>query len=521
MKKILLIDDDRKFLQATARALLVHGYRVEEALDGLEGLQKALQDPPDVLVVDLVMPKVGGADLVAFFRQNSYLAPTPIILLSGVLLETASLVEELQVDFVVPKGPLKETAQRLLSALEAIAQGKRQRKPVLPRPGMHERRQVVELLNITRDLESVLEHTAAGIIELDVKGRVIYANSRAEELLGVDRACLIGTDVVPVVPEPARASFQALLSAFQADTSPTSRAMTAVVEDRALRSVLTSIWNEEALQSVVVTLFEVAQGLEAQNRPRQLLRFLSHEMRSSLLIVDRYLRSLVRAATSPHEDTSDASQTAILSFLVRETARLQRLLADANHFDRTLQGLPEMEMQPIDPVHVVKEGLRGIMPLASPRGIRLHYRGPSLVPEIRGHHDRLLQVLYNLLLNALKATPRNGSVDVELRVEEEEILVTVADTGCGMSAEALQEVLARAQRPELFLSQRGKRIGLGLSIAFQIIHAHGGRLEVESRPGTGSRFTFALPVSNAKTSGGLGSQAADDRLRFEPHEETL
>jgi PAS domain S-box-containing protein len=498
LKKVLLIDDDQRFLHAAAKALLTYGYRVEEAADGLEGLQKALQELPDVVVVDLIMPKVGGSELIAFFRQNPYLASVPIILLSGVLLESAPLVEELNVDFVLPKGPFEETIRLLLSSLNDVGQRRHGPKAIVaPRPGIHERRQVVELLNIRRDLASVLESTAAGILELDAKGHVVYANGRAEELLGIARASLMGSEILSVFPREGVATFQTLLSRFEEDTGPTRRGMTTVVEHRALRTVLTSVWHAGVRQSIVITLFEVAHDVDAEDRPGQLLRYLSHEMRSALLMIEGYLRSLVGGSVvGKGGEASRADQVGTLSFLAQETARLQRLLGDASKFHRTLRELPAMEMALIDPVSVIKDSISGITALAVPRGIDVSYRGPGLVPKIRGDHDRLLQVLYNLLLNALKFTPRGGSVTVELQVVDGEAVITIADTGRGVQPDELREILAQAQRPEVFLSQKGKRVGLGLAITFQVVKAHRGRLYAESRVGTGSRFTFALPLES-------------------------
>jgi signal transduction histidine kinase len=498
LKKVLLIDDDQRFLHAAARALLKHGYRVEEAADGLEGLQKALQEPPDVAVVDLVMPKVGGSELISFFRENPYLATVPIVLLSGVLIESGTLVEELDVDFVLPKGPFDQTIQQLVDSLIQIDKGARGRKPMVTPPGIHERRQVVELLNIKRDLASVLEGAAAGILELDARGRVTYANTRAEELLGIGRASLMGSDLLSMFPKAGVATFQTILARFDDDTGPTRRGMTSVIDQRALRTVLTSVWNEGVRQSIVVTLFEVAHDVEAQNRPGQLLRYLSHEMRSSLLMIEGYLRSLVRGSVVGQGGAASPSdQTGILSFLAQETARLQRLLGDASKFHRTLRELPSMEMASIDLVSVIKDSISGTTALAVPRGIDVSYRGPSLAPKIRGDHDKLLQVLYNLQLNALKFTPRGGAVSVELQIVDEEVVITVADTGRGIAPDELREIMAQAQRPELFLSQKGKRVGLGLAITFQVVRAHRGRFYAESRVGSGSRFTFALPLTSS------------------------
>lgn len=495
LKQVLLIDDDQRFLQAAARELLLHGYRVEEAGDGLEGLQKALQDPPDIVVVDLIMPRVGGAEMVSFFRQNPYLASVPIVLLSGVLIESAPAVDALDVDWVLTKGPLEDTIRLLLWGLEKVGRGRRSDQEIVTQPGIHERRQVVELLKIKRDLGSVLEGTAAGILELDPKGRVVYANARAEQILGAARATLIGTEILSVFPKEGRATLQTLLVRFDSEAGPMRRGMSVVVEDRAIRTELTSVWTEGAPQGIVATLVEVTPDVEAQNRPLRVLRYLSHEMRASLLMIEESLRGLAaRAEPGTGGETGPAEQSGTLSFLTQETARLLRLLGDASKLHRALLELSDVEMEPIDLGNVIKDAISGVSALAVPRGIEPTFRGPSLAPKVLGNHDKLLQVLYNLLLNALKFTPRDGSVWVELRASDHEVLVTVADTGRGIPAEELGEILAQAQRPELFLPQKGKRVGLGLSIAFQIVRAHQGRFSAQSAVGLGSRFSFALPL---------------------------
>ena len=498
LKRVLLIDDDQRFLQALARELLVHGYRVEEAADGLEGIQKALQEPPDIAVVDLIMPKVGGGEVVSFFRQNPYLGSVPVVLLSGVLIESSPVVDSIDADFVLTKGPFAETSRILLNALEKLGDRPRGGKEVITQPGIHERRQVVELLRIKRDLASVLEGAAVGILELDREGRIGYANTRAEELLGIGRASLVGNEILSVFPKAGLADFQTLLSRFDGDPGPMSRGMTSVIEDRTIRTVLTSAWNEGARQSVVMTLVEIASEAEAQNRPGRLLQYLYHEMHASLLMIEGSLRSLAGrslvdpAGGLPASPGSDPAAT--LSFLAQESARLLRLLGDASKFHRALRELPEIEMEPIDLLSVIKDSISGITALAVPQGIEVSYRGPSLAPKVWGHHDKLLQVLYNLLLNALRFTPRGGCVRVELSAGERELMTTVADTGSGIAPAELTEIMTQAQRAELFLPQKGKRVGLGLSIAHQIVHAHRGQLTAESKVGAGSRFSFTLPL---------------------------
>jgi signal transduction histidine kinase len=221
-------------------------------------------------------------------------------------------------------------------------------------------------------------------------------------------------------------------------------------------------------------------------------------MRSSLLMMESSLRSL--------GDTSGAA------FLVQEAARLVRLLDDAGKFHRSLRELlPDIEKESIDIVGVIKDSLSGISALAVPQGIEVSFQAPSASPRVWGHHDQLLQVLYNLLLNALTFTPRGGCVRIDLAVSDREVVTTVCDTGPGIPAGELREILAQAQRAELFLAQKGKRVGLGLAIAHQIVHAHRGQLTGQSTVGSGSRFSFSLPLAPEPTAAQAVPRASASR----------
>jgi histidine kinase len=170
-----------------------------------------------------------------------------------------------------------------------------------------------------------------------------------------------------------------------------------------------------------------------------------------------------------------------------------RLVGDASAFDRAMRELPDHEMALLEFENVLKDALSGVTALAVSQGIGVSVTVPEELPAVWGNHDQLLQVFYNLLLNALKFTPRGGSVWVEVQLTEGEVVTTVADTGRGIAPLDLKEILAQAERPELFLPLKGRRVGLGLAIAFQIVRAHRGRLFVESAVGVGSRFSFTLP----------------------------
>jgi len=501
VKRVLLVDDDQRFTRAVARELALRGFQVDEAADGLAAIERALEEPPDVAVVDLVMPRVGGSQVIGFFRQHPSLARVPIVVLSGVLGESALAVERLDVDLVMAKGQLEETAWAVCAGIEGLGQTGRGARVVGPGPKVPPRRQVVELLARAEELGAVLEGAAAGVLELDPRGRVLRFNTRAVEVLGIDAASLVGTDIVAVFPRAGRARLQTVLARFAADQGPATRTLTAATDDGGtVRATVASLWSDGAARSLVLTLVAPAVGGGQHDRPGRLLQYLVHELRASLLIMEEHLRTIAP------EGAGGTGPAAVVEFLSRETARLRRLLDDASQIHHTLGEIANIDLEPMDPVATVKDSLSGISALAVPQAVEVTYRGPASAPKVRGDRDRLLQALYNLLLNALQATPRGGSIRVELEVIADTVGIAVVDSGRGMDSEALREVLAEARRPELFLPGRSERGGLGLSVAHQIAQAHGGWMVAESAPGAGSRFGLVLPIW-AEAPGAAGGSA--------------
>lgn len=118
---------------------------------------------------------------------------------------------------------------------------------------------------------------------------------------------------------------------------------------------------------------------------------------------------------------------------------------------------------------------------------------PSI--RVRGVRDQIVQVILNLLLNAVQAMPEGGRVRLEAARRDGSVALSVADTGVGMD----ETVRRRLFDP--FFTTREKGTGLGLSISYSLVHAHGGHIEVESAPGRGSRFTVVLPEERGPEEG--------------------
>jgi signal transduction histidine kinase len=215
------------------------------------------------------------------------------------------------------------------------------------------------------------------------------------------------------------------------------------------------------------------------------LAMVSHDLRSPLTVIALSAGFLL-------EDSEDSATREVAQDIVRSAARMERLLTDLLDVARIESGT----LTVIRGQHDVGELLRGVFssyrPLFADRGLTFTSELPSAPMMASIDHDRVVQVLANLLGNALKFTPSHGTVGLSVHPRPGEIEVEVRDNGPGIPADAVPHVFERFWQIE---GHTGRGLGLGLYICEQIVGAHGGRIWVESASGAGTAFRFTLPVN--------------------------
>jgi PAS domain S-box-containing protein len=220
----------------------------------------------------------------------------------------------------------------------------------------------------------------------------------------------------------------------------------------------------------------------------EVLGIVAHDLRSPLNSISLWTqvveRQIQKLGTVDLQSRSQEATDSIAS----ACRRMSRLIQDLLDVARLEAGRLALNVSPQTPASILREAVDSASPEAA--GHRLHMEAPEVAPPVLADRDRLLQVFSNLLGNALKFTPAGGEIRVGARVEGEQVLFYVGDTGPGIPPESLAHIFDRfwqANRTD----RRGA--GLGLSIAKGIVEAHGGRLQVESEPGRGSTFSFTVP----------------------------
>jgi len=236
----------------------------------------------------------------------------------------------------------------------------------------------------------------------------------------------------------------------------------------------------------------------ALNRLAETLEHEEEIRRSTVADLAHELRTPVSALLSRIEAAQDgvlADEGANLAAMHAETLRLARLLDDlARLADAERPGLL-LEKRAVDLAELARHEVESWAPLFATKGVDFASRLEPVT--VNGDADRLGQVVSNLLSNALRYTEPAGRVDVRVRREEGSAVLEVADTGVGIAPEDLKHVFTRFWRGEKSRSRATGGAGIGLAIVHELVRAHDGRIDVESRPGEGSTFRVSLRALDA------------------------
>ena len=263
------------------------------------------------------------------------------------------------------------------------------------------------------------------------------------------------------------------------------------------------IVREDELRSQITALDAARATAEDAVRTKdEFLATLSHELRTplnSILGWTRILRGSKR---------EDPTVMRALEVIERNAVAQVRLIEDLLDMSRITTGKLRLDLMPIDPLMPVLGAVDVIAPVAAVKGVAIHTHLQHGLPRIDADSDRLQQVVWNLLSNAVKFTDTGGTVDVRLDRTTDGIVLTVTDSGMGITREFLPFVFERFRQADPSTTRRHGGLGLGLALVRHLVELHGGTVGVDSGGiGQGTRFWVQLPTSKSATSGRRGAVA--------------
>jgi two-component system, chemotaxis family, sensor kinase Cph1 len=260
---------------------------------------------------------------------------------------------------------------------------------------------------------------------------------------------------------------------------------------------LAGVEREKALQSERSARIEAERVSQMKD---EFVATLSHELRTPLNAILGWSQVLQMA---PGELSDDVKQGLVI---IEQNARSQAvMIEDLMEISRIISGKIRLDLQDVDLADVLRSAIETVSPVADAKGVRF----VKLIDPLRGARstadpNRLKQVIWNLLTNAVKFTPKHGTVRIILRKVESHAELTVVDTGIGIAPEVLPHIFDRYRQADSSTSRKYGGLGLGLAIVRTLVELHGGTVSAHSQgDGAGSQFVVTLPFSAIKVTDDL------------------
>lgn len=462
---VWVVDDSPLDLQHAQRAIadVCEARAFTDGSQVLELLATSHPPPPEVLVLDWVMPGVTGIDVVRFMRAEGKLPQIPVLLLTA-RGESQQIVEGLSAganDYLAKPYQDEELRARVTALIRTS-------------------RLLDRALKAEESVRVLLANAPDALVVVDAQGRITFANDEAERLFASRADELLGKPIERVVPDLTRRNIS---------IGPGTGLMPlpdVTFGDRILSPSVRVLPTDTAARTTIA-LRDVTERRQAEARRVDFYSVMAHDLRSPLNAMLMRIHALLggRRGALPAEVLADLRKLEASS---RSMAKMITDFLDLARFEGTGY---KIARDRVDVGSLASKIVEELRPVARANGLTLEWDAPAPDASVIGDADRLSQVLANLVGNAIKFTSDGGRVEVAVKARPDVIETTVTDTGVGISPELLPLLFNRFTQGATPARHAGW--GLGLMIVHDIVEAHGGRIEVRSEVGKGSEFSFRLP----------------------------
>lgn len=347
---------------------------------------------------------------------------------------------------------------------------------------------------------AILEGVADGVIVVDADSNVTLFNAAAERILGLPREKALGrsiNEMLGLYGNQARDWMEKVSGwaehpeAYLAEEYLAARLE---IGDRVVSVLLTPVLMENEFLGAVSAFRDVTAEVEAERAKTEFVSTVSHELRTPMTSIKGYVELLLMGVVG----TLTEDQYNFLTVIDVNVERLTTLVNDLLDISRIESGRVALSPRVIHVENVVEQVVVTMQARALDQGLTLRSELPPTLPEIIADPDRVTQILTNLVGNACNYTPAGGKVTVSARVHDDQVRISVRDTGIGISKEDQTKIFERFFRADDSMVQDAPGTGLGLAIVQSLAEMQGGQVWVESELGEGSTFTFTLPTADAR-----------------------
>ena len=493
----ILLADDNADIRAYVGRLLAPLYTLELAADGEQALAAARRARPDLILSDVMMPRLDGFGLLKAVREDEALRDVPFILLTARAGEE-SRIEGLEAgadDYLVKPFLARELLARISGSL-ALARIR------------------AELRASEIRFQTVLDASPAGLTllaaERDEKNRIVdfrwvYLNRPAQEMIGKPLRELSGRRITEGSADTweKTALFDSYVCAIETGAMQTVEAQSqgAGPSKRTYFNLVARFGDGVLVWFIDITAHKRTERVlqqqelalrEADRRKDEFLAMLAHELRNPLAPISNANELLGKILSVPDPRVESAIATT-----KRQVAQLRRLVDDLLDVSRVTQGRIELQRRPLEVAHIIVPAIEAVQPLLREKRHRLVAVDATEHPALYVNADpaRLMQCVVNVLTNAAKYTDPGGEITVQTRAEGASAVIEISDTGVGIDPELLPRMFDLFVQGDRSPDRSQGGLGVGLAVVKRLVEMHQGSVSARSAgPGQGSTFEIRLPL---------------------------
>jgi two-component system sensor histidine kinase VicK len=335
-------------------------------------------------------------------------------------------------------------------------------------------------------LESILTHMSDGLIATDRMGRIILINPQAEEMLNRSEQEVLGEKISDILDFPEEVHQDNVLvkdGRFLLNLQTKDQPL---VVQMTIRPLI----RQEEVQGLIAVLQDVTEREQLERDRKAFVANVSHELRTPLATMKSYLETLQEGNVQ-----DDAVRHRFLRVLSNETERMIRLVNDLLQLSRFDSKRFSLRLRRFDFGELIRDVVQRFSFQLRAQSLKVRVDIEPGLPPIEADKDMLIQILDNILSNAIKFSLPEGLIMIRLAREGHQLKLTVQDQGVGIPKQELKHIFKRFYRVDKARSRNLGGVGLGLSITREMILAHQGSIEIESDVGQGTMVIIRLPIN--------------------------
>jgi two-component system phosphate regulon sensor histidine kinase PhoR len=345
----------------------------------------------------------------------------------------------------------------------------------------------IHTLTEERNLSSaILGSMVEGVAVVNGSERLVFANPGFAEILGLDVPPTSGSALVEVVRQTEL--LEAVRRVLRGEPRVQSEIITGTLRQHYFAITVASVRAGDTTGAVVV-LHDITELRRLERVRRDFVANVSHEFRTPLTAIQGFAETLLAGAMDDQQN-----RTRFLDIILEHSRRLARLTEDLLMLSKMDAERLELEIRRLSVSQLIESCLETAQRRAAEKDLVISVNTPQRLPDIAGDRRRLAEVLQNLLDNAIQYTLPGGQIVLSAEPGDDEVILTVSDTGIGIPQADQPRIFERFYRVDVARSREAGGTGLGLSIAKHLVEIHGGRLWVNSEVGQGSQFHFSVPL---------------------------